>query len=1393
MSSTLTPTGDLSITNIGALSLSAAEIAAFDPGSKRLYVTSDSGLTVVDLSNPAMPSVIGQINLTDTAYGAISTDATSVAISHGVLAVAVLNTGNKAGNGQVLFLDAATGELLGKVDAGVHPDSVTFTPDGTKLLVANEGEYLDDGTPGGKGSVSIIDISGGPAAATVQTAGFTAFDGQEDALRAAGVRIFNGNSVSDDVEPEYIAISPDGTKAMVTLQEANAVGLLDITTGTFTSIVPLGTKDFTDLLADFGDRDGPGGDELAQLVTGKPVHGLYMPDAIASYTSGGQTYYVMANEGDDRDDFLEDGETVRLGDDDYDLDDTTFPNEEALKENAELGRLTVSNAPGVNGDTDGDGDIDQIQMYGARSFSIRDSEGNMVYDSADLLERIVLEQFPELFFDGRSDNKGPEPEGITLGEIGGKIYAFVALERSNMTLVFDVTEPTNVTYAGAAQKEGDIAPEGALFISAEDSPTGKALYIASNEGDDGDGAGISVFEVEAAEQPQNFTLQLLHFSDAEAGLLASDTAPNLAALVDAFDDDFANTLILSGGDNYIPGPFLNAGTDLSVQAVHGRGSNLGAADIEILNRIGVQASAIGNHEFDLGTREFRDNVVDAAFPYLSANLDFSGDGETAGYYTETVGVNGLEEASSLAGRLAPSTVVTYGAEKIGIVGATTQILESISSTGGVEVKGFDGDGSETNDMAQLAALLQPVIDDLRAQGVNKIILTSHLQQLALEKELAGLLDGVDIILAAGSHTRAGDAEDEPGSFPGHSPDFVEAYPMLAQGADGGNTLIVVTDNEYTYLGRLVVEFDAGGNIITDSLDPSVSGAYATTAENVAEAWGVGVEDLDDTAFTEGTKGAEVKEITNAVQAVINAKDGQIWGYTDVYLEGERNQVRNQETNFGSLTADANLFAADEALKESTLIISLKNGGGIRAQIGSTDPQTGEKIPPVANPGAGKPEGAISQLDIENALRFNNKLMVFDTTVVGLRTILEHGFAALGNQGRFPQFGGVAVSYDPDLPAGSRIVSMALIDEDGDVIARLVENGQVLGNVPEKISVVTLSFLANGGDGYPVKANAENFRFLMADGTLSEALDETIDYSQIASDAVPLGVPAEIWNAAMGEQQALQDYLQANHGTPEAAYSTRETPAAEDERIQDLNMRAEDTVLDGETMAGTESPDRFDGTAGDDDLSGALRNDRLRGFDGDDLLDGGKGADKLLGGDGDDVLQGGRGDDFLKGQAGNDALQGGRGDDQLIGGEGDDLLLGSLGRDSLKGSDGDDTLVGGIGGDTLRGGAGDDIFLFAAPEESGRTEGRRDVIADFVRGEDRIQLDFDAQPNTPEMDDFTFITGAFAPREPGRIRTEELDGGDVLVQVNAEGGPVPEMTILVHGVGTLDASDFILSA
>lgn len=487
------PTKALTSVVKGSIDLDAApltggaEIPAFDPVSKRAFTSSNNGIQVIDLTNPAAPAFVQTIApATLGVAGLTSNDVSSVAVFKGspsILAAAIINS-PKTAAGHVVFLNAATGALISSAVVGSVPDNITFTPDGTKLLVANEAEL--DGTAATipdatLGTVSIIDIST-IAAPVVTTADFTAFDapGTIATLKADGVRIFANGVPSTDFEPEYIAISPDGTKAMVTLQEANAVGILDIASATFTAVKALGKKDFSLGSYDFSDRDGPAASQLINFVSGMPVFGLYMPDAISSYNFGGQTYYVTANEGDDRNDFLDPDESTSVGNAGYVLDPTVFPNAATLKNQAVLGRLTVSNATGLRGDTDSDGDIDEILSYGGRSFSILDSTGALVFDSGDMIDQIAALQLSK-YDDGRSDNKGSEPEGITVATVAGRTYAFVGLERSQSTLVFDVTNPANVTYTTALIHPGDTNPEGLVVVSATDSPTGRPLVLVANE------------------------------------------------------------------------------------------------------------------------------------------------------------------------------------------------------------------------------------------------------------------------------------------------------------------------------------------------------------------------------------------------------------------------------------------------------------------------------------------------------------------------------------------------------------------------------------------------------------------------------------------------------------------------------------------------------------------------------------------------------------------------------------------------------------------------------------------------------------------------------------------------------------------------------------------------
>ena len=484
----------LGVYETGIFEGTASEISAYDPRSERLFVTNsaDDTLDVLDASDPENPTKLFSIDLSE--YGG---DPTSVAVDRGRVAVAVVAE-TKTDPGTVAFFDADGGPL-GSVTVGALPDMVVFTHDGRKLLVANEGEPNDEYTVDPEGSVAIVELTphGRQVEQTdVTIAGFEDFS--PDDLDPS-VRIFGpGASVAQDLEPEYIAVSGNGQTAWVTIQEGNAIAELDLQDTEFEAIHGLGFKDHS--LAgnglDASDRDGPG-NARAVNVRSWPVSGMYQPDAIAAFKDQGTTYLVMSNEGDARD---YDGfaEEVRVGSSSYPLDPTVFPPAVAtmLKQNANLGRLTVTNS---TGDTDGDGDFDVIHPFGARSFTIRTTDGDLVWDSGEALERLntTVGEFnsdnaENGSWDTRSDNKGPEPEGLAYGEIRGRPYVFVGLERIGGVAVYDVSQPqapeliqyvNTRDFAGdpEAGTAGDLGPEGLLFIAKAESPTRSPLLVVTNE------------------------------------------------------------------------------------------------------------------------------------------------------------------------------------------------------------------------------------------------------------------------------------------------------------------------------------------------------------------------------------------------------------------------------------------------------------------------------------------------------------------------------------------------------------------------------------------------------------------------------------------------------------------------------------------------------------------------------------------------------------------------------------------------------------------------------------------------------------------------------------------------------------------------------------------------
>ncbi len=517
-----------------------AEIVAHDPVSQHLFVTNSENntLEVFDIGELDSPTPINTINMTTFGSGI-----NSVAVANEIVAVAVEGD-STTGAGRVVFFDT-DGLFLDEVTVGVLPDMVTFTPDGSRVLTANEGEPNDDYTFDPEGSISIIDLSpgvGNLTNANVNNLDFSQFNGQEDDLRALGVRLFGpGASAAQDLEPEFIAVAPDGSVAYAACQENNAVIVVDLTANMIADILPLGAKDWTTegLTLDASNRSPD------IFFANWPIKGFYHPDAIATYEVGGQTYIVSANEGDARD---YDGfsEEFRVGDSEIALDGSAFPDAEYLKEDVLLGRLRITSA---NGDTDGDGDYDELYAYGGRSFSIwNGATGELVYDSGNELELITAADpvFGALFnsddeeneFKNRSDDKGPEPEAVTIGEINGRIYAFIGLERIGGIMVYDITDPAApqfIQYINTRTVDtegGDLSPEGVIFVEPDNSPNGKALLIVSYEVS----GTVGVFEIR--------TRPVVSF--AEGSSIAEEGAGTIAReLVIERPGDLPGTVVLS--------------------------------------------------------------------------------------------------------------------------------------------------------------------------------------------------------------------------------------------------------------------------------------------------------------------------------------------------------------------------------------------------------------------------------------------------------------------------------------------------------------------------------------------------------------------------------------------------------------------------------------------------------------------------------------------------------------------------------------------------------------------------------------------------------------------------------------------------------------------------------
>jgi 5'-nucleotidase len=581
--------------------------------------------------------------------------------------------------------------------------------------------------------------------------------------------------------------------------------------------------------------------------------------------------------------------------------------------------------------------------------------------------------------------------------------------------------------------------------------------------------------------------------------------------------------MLSSGDNFLAGPEFNA----SLQLPPGQPFY----DAVAVDLIGYDALAIGNHEFDFGPdvlARFISDVSTTQPPFLSANLDFS--------------LEANLQALVNTGRIASRTVVSLGGEQVGIIGATTPQLPFISSPRNVIV---DPD---------VAGIVQTEIDALETSGINKIILISHLQSITEELDLATQLSGVDIMIAGGGDELLANPGDL--LIPGDEGLVFGPYPLTATDLNGNDVPVVTTTGAYRYVGKLTVEFDANGDLISvDGSSGPVRVAGGTNPDSV-------------------TRNPDVQTMAvDPVEQAIAALAANVVGTSEVTLNGVRSFVRTEETNLGNLIADALLWQGQElagVFGVPTPNVSLQNGGGIR-----NDSEI--------------PAGDITELTTFDILPFSNFVTIVpDIPPAQFKEILENAVSRVENtDGRFAQIGGFAMTWDPSgtaqvldgngnpTTAGTRIVLVTL--DDGTPI---VVNGMVVAGAPN-LHVSTIDFLARGGDQYPYRDAA----FTSVGVTYQQALANYITQlpnSLIAAADYPEGGEGRITEfphsfVLLAEDQVFVDELDASEGDihsnnkilfGRAHAGDPSTHTGNLSAVNDVEIRKNNTIIGDVTAGGT---------------------------------------------------------------------------------------------------------------------------------------------------------------------------------------------------------------------------------
>lgn len=963
------PDASLALTPIGTYETgvfdeSAAEIVQVH-GDRIFAVNAQDGtVMVLDYSDPTNITHLFNIGSTGVAN--------SVAVRADGLGVIAFEAQVKTDPGHLVFFDAtahdAASATLGTVTVGALPDMVTFSPDGAYAVVANEGEPSEDFTIDPEGSIAVVTLPealAAPNQSDVRIANFHAFEG---GVLHEDVRIFGPTPHGDDLpvsrnlEPEYITVQ--GGTAYASLQEANAIAVVDLASATVTAVEPLGFKNhgLAANALDPSDRD-----DKVELRAYEGLYGTYMPDAIESFVAAdGATYLVTANEGDAREwgDYVESVRVKNLAKKDGTPDEgygpvcATSPLGDKTGD-ADLGRLNVSIEEGFNVDT---GCYDELYAFGARSFAIWNTQGDLVWDSGSAFEEITSAAIPRFFnsnhsesnLEGRSDDKGPEPEAVAVGQIGDRTYAFIGFERVGGIAVYDVTAPASpsfVTYVNnrdfaysvedgnALAPAGDLGPEGLAFVGADQSPTNTPLLVVGSEVS----GTVTVFEIDDLLAPidlQILTINDFHgrieanFGNGEAG------AAVLAGAVNEFRAANPNTLFVSAGDN------IGASTFTSF-------IDNDNPTIDALVAAGLDLGVVGNHEFDTGFTDLTERVIPR----------FGG--------TEyALGANVYEKGTDTP-TLDEFVVKEVDGVRVAFIGTVTSQTASMVSPSGIATIDF-GD---------------------QLEAANRV---------AERIETENLADVTILLSHEGSETDSCEAVETDKTN----------YGTLIQGAHDSIDAIVSGHTHQEYAcevnGRPVIQAHQYGTtlgLLDIQVDRASKELLSITGDTVP------LVDAGEPLFEAD---AEVEAIVTA--AVANAEvEGavEVGKISDDILRGgdPAGSDRGVESTLGNLVADMYLWAtSNDDYTGTPAVIGMMNPGGLRADLLYEE------------------DGTMTYRDVANVQPFANTLVTVSLTGAQLKAVLEEQWQPEGSSRPVLHLGisdGFTYEYDAAAARGERIISMSL--------------------------------------------------------------------------------------------------------------------------------------------------------------------------------------------------------------------------------------------------------------------------------------------------------------------------------------------------------------------------------